>query len=424
MNRSIVRWALLSILVMTFSAASFGEVSVGISVRIGPPPLPVYAQPICPGPGYLWTPGYWAWSDDDGYYWVPGTWVVAPVGMFWTPGYWGWGGGVYMWHGGYWGPHVGFYGGINYGYGYTGVGFHGGEWRGERFYYNRSVTNVSVTNVTNVYNRTVIVHNENRVSYNGGNGVRMRPTRQQEAWSRESHRPELGVQREHEHAAMQNRQNFARENHGRPAIAATARPADFSRHAVVPARAAGGEWRPPAISPREARVNPSGANRGNPNNAGNRGKQEYRPFTPPSRGGAAANDRGGNNGGRSNERPAPNRMNDRPAQNRGNENRNNTYRPTDNRPAPNRMNDRPVQNRPPDNRMNDRPVQNRPADNRMNENRPAQNRAPENRMNQDRPQNAPREMSRPQQNMPRENSRPAPAPRREGAPPKGDHRGR
>ena len=236
----------------------------------------------------------------------------------------------------------------------------------------------------------------------------MRPTPQQEAWSRQGHRPELAVQREHERAAMQNRQNFARENHGRPAVAATARPADFSRHAVVPARAAGGEWRAPAISPREARVKPNVANRGNVNNQGNRGKQESRPFTAPARGGAAVNDRGGNNG-RLND-PAANRTNDRPPQNRGNENRNNVYRPTDNRPAPNRMTDRPAQSRPPENRMN--------------QNRPAQNRAPENRMNQGRPQSPPREMSRPQQNVPRENSRPAPAPRREGAPPKGDHRGR
>ena len=27
-----------------------------------------------------------------------------------------------LWHAGYWGPHVGFYGGVNYGYGYGGVG--------------------------------------------------------------------------------------------------------------------------------------------------------------------------------------------------------------------------------------------------------------------------------------------------------------
>jgi hypothetical protein len=53
------------------------------------------------------------------------------------------------------GPHIGFYGGVNYGFGYGGVGFGGGEWRGGSFYYNRSVTNV--TNVTTVYNQTVIV---------------------------------------------------------------------------------------------------------------------------------------------------------------------------------------------------------------------------------------------------------------------------
>src|ERR1700758_4000953 len=216
MNRSIVRWGFVSIMLLAFSAVSFGQVAVGISVRIGPPPLPVYAQPICPGPGYIWTPGYWAWDDDDGYYWVPGTWVIAPVGMLWTPGWWGWSSGFYLWHPGYWGPHVGFYGGINYGFGYTGVGFWGGEWRGNRFYYNRSVTNVSVTNVTNVYNKTVIVNNTNvrNVSYNGGTGgVRMRPTPQQEAYARERHESPLAMQREHEHAAMQNRQNFAAVNH-------------------------------------------------------------------------------------------------------------------------------------------------------------------------------------------------------------------
>ncbi len=142
---------MLTVSVLSLSTASSAQIGIGISVRIGPPALPVYAQPICPGPGYLWTPGYWAWSDDDGYYWVPGTWVVAPVGMLWTPGYWGFAGGLYGWHPGYWGPHVGFYGGINYGFGYGGVGFFGGEWRGGAFFYNRAVMNVNVVNVRNVY---------------------------------------------------------------------------------------------------------------------------------------------------------------------------------------------------------------------------------------------------------------------------------
>ncbi|MGC9199973.1 MAG: hypothetical protein ACP5E5_13725 [Acidobacteriaceae bacterium] len=32
-----------------------------------PPPLPEYDRPPCPGPNYLWTPGYWAWGP-YGYY--------------------------------------------------------------------------------------------------------------------------------------------------------------------------------------------------------------------------------------------------------------------------------------------------------------------------------------------------------------------
>jgi len=304
MSRLFFRWALVSVLILIFSSASFA--GVFISVRIGPPPLPVYAQPICPGPGFMWTPGYWAWSDIDGYYWVPGTWVMAPVGMLWTPGYWGWGGGVYLWHPGYWGPHVGFYGGINYGFGYTGVGFAGGEWRGRAFYYNRSVTNVSVTNVTNVYNKTVIVNNTTirNVSYNGGKGgVQARPTPQEERFNHEQHTAALAAQEQHEHASMQNRQNFASENHGRPAIAATARPGDFSSRSAVAARSAGGEYHAPAMSPREARVNSGNFNnRGNEMNRGNmnRNNEGFRPFTPPSKS-ATAN--GGPRGNSTNSSP-------------------------------------------------------------------------------------------------------------------------
>src|SRR5258708_17536817 len=115
----------------------------------------------------MWTPGYWAWNDDDGYYWVPGTWVVAPVGLLWTPGYWGWSDGVYAWRGGYWGPHIGFYGGVNYGFGYGGVGFAGGGWPGRSFYYNRSVT--QIPNGTTLSHQTPIV-NQNHGAFNGGAG--------------------------------------------------------------------------------------------------------------------------------------------------------------------------------------------------------------------------------------------------------------
>jgi hypothetical protein len=161
---------------------------------------------------------------------------------------------------------VGFYGGINYGFGYGGVGFGGGEWRGGTFFYNRSVMNVNVTNVTNVYNRTVIVNNTH-TSFNGPGGVVARPTPQEEAYGREPHTAALAAQTQHEHAASQNRQLFASENHGRPAIAATGRPGEFNGPHVQRASAAGEPYRAPKMSPQEARG--PAANRGGNESANN-----------------------------------------------------------------------------------------------------------------------------------------------------------
>lgn len=241
----------------------------------------------------MWTPGYWGWSDDDGYYWVPGTWVVAPVGLLWTPGWWGWGGGAYLWHPGYWGPHVGFYGGINYGFGYGGVGFVGGEWRGGAFFYNRAVMNVSVTNVTNVYTRTVVV-NENHVAFNGGEGgIQARPSAEEERYAHERHTPALAAQTEHQHTAMQNRENFASVNHGRPAIAATARAGDFSKRSAIPARTAGGEYHAPALSPHEAHAATESTR---PEGRSNEG---FRSFSPPAKN--SGNNQRGENQNRENE---------------------------------------------------------------------------------------------------------------------------
>jgi hypothetical protein len=240
----------------TQSSAQIG-IGIGISVHIGPPALPVYEQPICPTVGYLWTPGYWAWNDDGGYYWVPGTWVQPPtVGLLWTPGYWGWNNGVYAWNGGYWGPHIGFYGGVNYGFGYGGVGFGGGEWRGGAFFYNTAVMHVDTVHITNVYvNNTVIVNNESHVAFNGGEGgIALHATAQEEAYSREPHTAPVAAQVQQEHAASQNRALFASENHGAPAVAATARPGEFSGHGVVAAKAAGAPYHAPAMSPKEARA--------------------------------------------------------------------------------------------------------------------------------------------------------------------------
>ena len=221
---------LLGALLMAPAPSSAAQFGIGVSVQIGPPPLPLYAQPVCPGPGYIWTPGYWAYDPEDGYYWVPGTWVLAPApGLLWTPGYWGWDGGFFIWNPGYWGPQVGFYGGINYGFGYFGVGYMGGYWRGNRFFYNRAVNNVNVVNVTNVYNRTVVNNvSVSRVSYNGGpGGISARPTPGELAAAHGRHIEATRLQQQHQEFAHQNRAQFASVNHGKPNVVATARPGEF-----------------------------------------------------------------------------------------------------------------------------------------------------------------------------------------------------
>jgi hypothetical protein len=215
-----------------------------------PPPLPDYDQPACPGDGYLWTPGYWRWYG-GGYYWVPGTWVMPPrVGVLWTPPYWGFVGGVYVFHAGYWGPHVGFYGGVHYGYGYVGMGFAGGHWAGNAFAYNTSVTNVNTTIVHNTYNVTVVNNvTVNKVSYNGGaGGVTATPTAQERAATQESHVPPTPMQRQHVQQAVKSPALAARANGGHPSIAATARPAAFQGPGVVGARGSEMQSHAPAVA--------------------------------------------------------------------------------------------------------------------------------------------------------------------------------
>jgi hypothetical protein len=198
--------------------------------------LPEYDQPPAPGDDYLWTPGYWNYAS-AGYYWVPGVWVQAPYqGALWTPGYWGSTNGRYGWFHGYWGPHIGFYGGINYGFGYVGIGYQGGYWNSGHFFYNRSVNNINVTIIHNVYNRTVIVNNNVRVAYNGPGGIQVRPRPAELAALREPHAPPMTAQVQVVHAAAADRANFVSVNHGRPANPVVARPlvADRDVRPVAP----------------------------------------------------------------------------------------------------------------------------------------------------------------------------------------------
>ena len=56
---------------LTAMSLPFGSSAqtVDVNVAIAPPELPVYDQPEIPGPGYIWTPGFWGYGP-EGYYWV------------------------------------------------------------------------------------------------------------------------------------------------------------------------------------------------------------------------------------------------------------------------------------------------------------------------------------------------------------------
>ena len=238
-----------------------------------PPPLPEYDQPPAPDADYLWTPGYWAWSP-EGYYWVPGAWVAAPyAGALWTPGYWGFYGGRYRFHHGFWGLHIGFYGGVNYGFGYFGYGYDGGYWDHDHFRYNTAVNRIDVNRIHNVYARNVPDNyrtSNSRVSFNGGTGgVAARPSAEEQVAEHEQHVPATSMQTQHEQAARSDRTLLASVNHGRPAIAATAKPGEFHGQGVVAARAAGSTENQPVPRPSNPNrpMNTVANNRATPNNS-------------------------------------------------------------------------------------------------------------------------------------------------------------
>ena len=226
-----LKYLTLLLVLSLLPAASMAQIGVGIAVSVHTPPpaLPVYVQPPCPADGYLWTPGYWGWGA-SGYYWVPGVWVRPPaVGVLWTPGYWGFAGGVYGWHAGYWGPHIGFYGGVNYGFGYGGVGFVGGAWRGGVFAYNSAVMNVGVGMVHNTYVDRTVINNTtviNHSSFNGPGGISARPTPMEQTAMNEHHFEPTAEQTQHFNTAANDPSQRFSANGGHPQNVAMSRPGD------------------------------------------------------------------------------------------------------------------------------------------------------------------------------------------------------
>ena len=234
---------LLATLVLALASSAQAQIGLSVSIGVAPPALPVYDQPVIPGDGYMWTPGYWAWNDgDNDYFWVPGTWVNAPyAGALWTPGYWETDGGQYRWNRGYWGDHIGYYGGINYGFGYAGVGYQGGYWNHGAFNYNRSVNNVRNVHVSNVYNTKITNVQNTHVSFNGGRGgVQMTASKNEQMINSMPHNKgaEQATERQAQHETMaqtQNEQHYA-NNHGMPKVAATPQAGSFNSNDNEPGR--------------------------------------------------------------------------------------------------------------------------------------------------------------------------------------------
>jgi hypothetical protein len=230
------RWLLLALLLSVFSASSYA--GVFISVGFAPPTLPVYEQPPCPEPGLMWTPGYWAYGE-DGYFWVPGAWVPAPYeGALWTPAYWGWDNGLYVFHDGYWGDHVGYYGGVNYGFGYMGIGFVGGMWRGHDFLYNTEVMRVNERFIHNTYRDREIVNrytviNDRHVAFSGGpGGIRHDASPEERMAMRDQHINRTNFQQQHELGARSDRGSYFKTNGGRPQNVVANRPLGAETHAA------------------------------------------------------------------------------------------------------------------------------------------------------------------------------------------------
>ncbi len=253
-NNVFKRTTLALGLALMLPLAAWSQVS--LSVSIAPPPLPLYAQPPIPGDGYIWTPGYWAWDPTNGdYTWVPGTWVLPPsVGVLWTPGYWAFGGGAYLWHRGYWGSHVGYYGGLNYGYGYNGNGYWGGRWDGGHFRYNSAVNNLPAGRVHNVYRAPGSAHASRALPARARELQRRRvrtsmaPHRRPNAAvpARGQHGAPTNEQAQHEQRAMGMPEQRMDNNHGAPPTAATPRPGGFGEPGVERGRTCNGNARAPA----------------------------------------------------------------------------------------------------------------------------------------------------------------------------------
>ncbi len=72
--------------VLALSACEHASVAFYSGVTFGPPPPRVFGPVgVAPGPGWVWTDGYYDWAG-GGWVWRPGRWVRPPhPGYVWRP---------------------------------------------------------------------------------------------------------------------------------------------------------------------------------------------------------------------------------------------------------------------------------------------------------------------------------------------------
>ena len=87
---------------VTREVTTTGPATGEVLVTQAPPAPRVEVQTVAPGPGYVWTPGYWRWTGTD-YVWTSGVWVVRPrASAVYVRGHWEHHAGGWVWIPGHW----------------------------------------------------------------------------------------------------------------------------------------------------------------------------------------------------------------------------------------------------------------------------------------------------------------------------------